>query len=456
MLLPRSIEVYYKNESLFMNNPFLYTFLSRLKQSDIQYAIMRGWEEIPDTMGGGDLDMCVAPAQYQRTKRILSETLAETDGYVVSFLDSLMAPRYCFLALDWGLQLDICPTTIQYRCANFMPEDFVWKNTIDYKGYKVLSPEADIYLAFMKEMLNNGFSHKEVYITNLRRRLKTATESEIYTNLSVYSDATIQLLKEHVLDENRQQYSELVRALRKDIHIAGNIRYIRNQLMKIRRLFCHPGYVIAVLGTDGSGKSTIIDAITPWLDQAFHKGVSYKHFRPGLLPDLGVVFHKRSANAPKVEVVDNPHSGKPSGFIGSLMRLSYYIMDYMFGYFKLIWPKIAMHTKVFIFDRYYYDYYIDQRRSLMNLPKWIIRLGEIFVPKPDIVLCLGGDPEKIYARKPETSLEEVSRQTDELKRFAARRKNAVWIDTTQPIENSICDAKTAILKMMSTRFKDVL
>ena len=62
----------------------------------------------------------------------------------------------------------------------------------------------------------------------------------------------------------------------------------------------------------------------------------------------------------------------------------------------------------------------------------------------------------IYARKPETSLVEVTRQTDELKRFASKRKNAVWIDTTKPIEESVADAKSAILKMMSTRFKNVL
>ncbi len=92
----------------------------------------------------------------------------------------------------------------------------------------------------------------------------------------------------------------------------------------------------------------------------------------------------------------------------------------------------------------------------MNLPRWIIRFGELFVPDPDLVLCLGGDPEKIYARKPETSLEEVTRQTEELRNFAAKRENAVWIDTTKPIEESVADAKSAILAMMSTRFKNVL
>lgn len=427
-----------------------------MKQENIPYAVMRGWEGLPDTTNGGDLDMWIASSQHEQMKRIIHEILTKTDGYVVSYLDNLMAPRYCFLSLDWGLQLDVCPRTLQHRCAIFLPEDFVAQNTIDYHGVKVLAPDADIYLAFIKEILNNGYSQKDEYVLNLREKLKEVSLDQLKKDLNIYSEATLSMLREQVLDENRRQYPELVKAMRKDILPIINIRYLRNQLMKFRRLFCHPGYVIAVLGTDGSGKSAIIDEVTPWLDQAFHKGVLYKHFRPGLLPDLGVVFHKRNANAPKVEVVDNPHSGKPSGIIGSLMRLTYYIGDYMFGYIKLIWPQIAMHTKVFVFDRYYYDYYIDQRRSLINLPKWIIRLGEIFVPKPDIVLCLGGDPKQIYARKPETSLEEVTRQTEELKRFVARRGNAVWIDTTQPIENSIRDAKTAILNMMSKRFKNVL
>ena len=210
------------------------------------------------------------------------------------------------------------------------------------------------------------------------------------------------------------------------------------------------------MGTDGSGKSAIIDAITPWLNEAFHNGVKYNHFRPGLLPDIGVVFGKRKANAPRPKVVDNPHSCKPSGFFGSMLRLLYYLLDYSIGYMKLIWPQVAMHTKVYIFDRYYYDYYIDPQRSLISLPHWILRMGEVLVPNPDILLCLGGNPEKIYARKPETSLEEVKRQTEELRDFAAKRKNAVWIDTTKPIEESVADAKSAILKMMSTRFKNVL
>lgn len=70
------------------------------------------------------------------------------------------------------------------------------------------------------------------------------------------------------------------------------------------------------------------------------------------------------------------------------------MIDYTLGYMKVVSPIIHLKSKIFIFDRYYYDYYIDQKRSKTNLPYWIVRFGEILLPKPDLILCLGGDPEK--------------------------------------------------------------
>lgn len=439
-----------------MHNGFLYLFLSRLEQAGIHYAIVRGWEDVPNSMFGGDCDMWVDEKQYEQLKQILRQTLADTDGVVVSYMEGYKAPKYILLGTDWGLQLDLGFTVVHYKCYNYYPDELVQKHVITYNGCHVVSTEADAYMAFIKEVLYNGFSQKDKYVTRMRNVLSTSTQEEIQDNLNVYSDSTIRMFQEQALDEKRTKYLELRKAMCKDIFPLINFRNMWYQLRKVKRIVRHPGYVIAVLGTDGSGKSAIIDSITPWLDEGFHHNVKYKHLRPGLLPDIAVLLGKRKESDCHPTVVSNPHVAKPSGFLGSLARLMYYLLDYSVGYIKLVWKGIALHYNVFIFDRYYYDYYIDQRRSLIKLPKWIIRVGEIFVPKPDIVLCLGGDPEKIYARKPETSLEEVTRQTEELKRFATKRKNAVWIDTTQPIENSIHDAKSAILNMMSTRFKNVL
>jgi len=214
-------------------------------------------------------------------------------------------------------------------------------------------------------------------------------------------------------------------------------------------------FVIVVEGTDGSGKSFIIDHITPRLEKMTGEKVVYNHLRPHWLPDIAVVLGKRKKlkEGQEVKVVSDPHAGKQSGFAMSLVRWGWYMLDYIFGFLKKVWLPTHSKSKVFIFDRYYYEYYLDQKRSHVKLPNWVVRVGEFFLPKPDLILCLGGDPEKIYARKPETSLEEVKRQTAVLKDFCDKRKNAVWIDTTVKPEESIEAAMQAITAMMSKRFK---
>lgn len=437
-----------------MRNQFLYILLDKLERSGLNYAVIRDWENIPDSMSGGDLDLWIDRSQYVQFIRLVNEALAQANGYVVSFLDNLMAPKYTFLGNDWGLQMDVALHATQYRCADSLPEKIILENIVYYNGCKVVAPKADAYMAFFKEVLNNGYSQKEQYVYNLRNELRTSSQDEINGNLCIYSKGTIQALQSQVLDEKRTEFKGLRKMLCRESLPFVNIRYLHNQLMKWRRIFQHPGYVIAVLGTDGSGKSAIINSIMPWLDEAFHNGVKYMHLRPGLLPDIAVVLGKRKKEAN--QIASNPHIHKPSGFFGSMARLLYYMLDYTVGYFWKVWRRIALHSQIVIFDRYYYDYYHDSWRYLVSLPHWILRFFEIFVPKPDIILCLGGNPDIIYSRKPETSLAEVTRQTDELRCFAAKRKNAVWIDTTKPIEESVADAKSAILKMMSTRFKDVL
>ena len=137
------------------------------------------------------------------------------------------------------------------------------------------------------------------------------------------------------------------------------------------------------------------------------------------------------------------------------IKKGYYMIDYTFGYFKKVWPQIHTKSKVFIFDRYYYEYYLDQKRSRTNLPQWIIRFGELFLPNPDLILCLGGDPVKIYDRKPEKSLDEVKRQTEAFKKFCREMKNAVLIDTMVLPEESVKAALGACYEVMSKRFNKI-
>jgi len=75
------------------------------------------------------------------------------------------------------------------------------------------------------------------------------------------------------------------------------------------------------------------------------------------------------------------------------------------------------------------------------------------VPKPDVILCLGADPEIIHDRKPELPLEETKRQIEALRRFCDSNKRAVWIDTGCSIQDSVDQALEAITTRIAARYE---
>jgi thymidylate kinase len=207
---------------------------------------------------------------------------------------------------------------------------------------------------------------------------------------------------------------------------------------KIRRYINPPGIVMAVLGVDGAGKSTVINAILPALIAATHNAVIVQHLRPGVLPPLARLRGGRQGQP--CPVLD-PHSSKPSGIFGSLFRLAYLMLDYFFGYWFWTRPKIAKQPTVVIFDRYAYDMAIDPRRFRICLPNCVVGWFVALAPRPDLIICLHGTPEAITARKGELPLEETRRQVNALRSFASREPSAVLIST----DISISETRDAVL-----------
>jgi thymidylate kinase len=217
---------------------------------------------------------------------------------------------------------------------------------------------------------------------------------------------------------------------------------------RLIRIMNPPGFTVAFLGTDGAGKSTIIHKVSYPLKTAMHGQIEFEHLRPNLLPSLASLFGQPEQKGP----ITDPQSLKPSGFAISLIRISYYAIDYVVGYWVKVFPAMVKRSCIWIFDRYFYDYLIDQRRSRISLPKCIVRLFLLFVPKPDIILCLGTDPGLIHARKPELSFQESQRQLTELQDFSKKTHRSVWIDTGCSIEESADNALKAITSRIARRY----
>ena len=428
---------------------FLIALFCQLKKVHIRYAILRNYELLPASTGGSDIDIWVHSDDCKKFFDLIKDTANDYNGTLVSYIWKRFEPKICFLGPDWGVQFDVYTGLVPIGDFVFYTGDVIEKHIVDYHGVKVLDEKWCAIESLLKEVLNTGkCDKKEKYYNDASKALGTISDLELKDGLPMFSDNYRNILRR----VGRERKSlELISLLYKE-----GLKELKNKVpgcfwdkyLKFKRIFRRPGYMIAILGTDGAGKSAIYNTIYPHLEAAFHKKLYYRHLRPDMLPDIAELFGKRK-KSDRPEVCENPHSKKSSGIVMSLVRILYYLQDYTWGYWLKIWPIISTQSAVFVMDRYYYDYYIDQSRSRTHLPDWIIRFFDFFVPSPDIIICLGGDPDKIFARKPETSIKEVTRQTEALKAFCNRRRNAFWVDST---ENDVDTSAKMVLKLISERF----
>jgi thymidylate kinase len=104
-----------------------------------------------------------------------------------------------------------------------------------------------------------------------------------------------------------------------------------------------------------------------------------------------------------------------------------------------------------LIDRYYYDFFVDQRRYRLAVPPSLVRLGYFFLMKPDLVLLLDAPTEVLQSRKQEVAPAETERQRLAYRELVRGLSNGRVLDATQPPEKVGADIKRAILDFMAQR-----
>lgn len=436
-----------------MKNIFLNNFFELLNKENIKYAVLRNYEGLPDSLNGSDLDMLVSKNDVKKFYILLNQALKLNNGKIIIMYGKL-TPRICVAGVIennyYGIQFDIHENILPYKTSSMFPVDFLLARVNKHNNIYVANDEDANLIAFFKEIFYNK-KCKETYFLDAKKVWKKNKELYKEILLPYYNEKFINMLNESFNDSYDKQTIITLAELGQAILIKGTVRKIENLLSstsRFYRFFKPPGFTIAILGTDGAGKTTIIDKIKEPLNEAVHNAFFYEHMRPNLIPNIAQLFGKKKQDGP----ITNPHSSKPSGIIGSLMRLSYYSIDYIFGYLLKIYPMIVKKSSIWIFDRYYYDYMIDPKRARINLPIWIINIIGFFIPKPDLIICFGAEPKVIFDRKPELSFEEITEQVNKLKEFSNNNENVVWIDTSKSINDSVNETFHIIIEKMSKRY----
>jgi thymidylate kinase len=178
------------------------------------------------------------------------------------------------------------------------------------------------------------------------------------------------------------------------------------------------GLFVVLIGPDGSGKSTVAACAMAMLGEEF-RGVWRFHWRPQLLPKLG-----RSAQqggAPSDENAVPSEVSKYRGIV-SLARFFYYWLDFVLGYWLVIYPRRKQGILV-LGERYFADTLVHPARYGFSVPHCVMRLASKLVPSPDLMVLLKDDPRTIFARKPELSVSAIAAQIlayeEEMKHWGA-------------------------------------
>lgn len=446
-----------------VHSAIISAFLKKCSSSNIKNFILRNYEGLPEHNSSKDVDIIIEPGSYKQCLHILLNTYKEAnfDYYYVMNYER----AHCVYGFDSINKLSIHIDIIEgyankgYELFEF---DELYNNTIDYKFFKVLNPTYDaIMLLFYKIVgvreLKQKYQDKisDIYKTNksdidniLRRKLDFNCSNQVIMNLessnyiNIESNAYLigKSAKKHFFKRN------VVNT------IIGKYKFLKEKAYNI--IWCPKKMqkMIVVEAPDGTGKTTFIDNLIILIAKNYVADVSKSrvyHFRPSYLPNLGAAGEKVGVMKQDKDFT-NPHRAKPAGFISSLIRMTYYWMDYLIGV-PLILRKNAQFDKITIFDRYIYDFLVDPYRSRIMLPLWLRRVYARCVKQPQITFVLDADADTIYARKQELTKEEIERQLVEFRKLKKYGKNVFILDATKTPEKIAEDAMKIILDKFTVK-----
>lgn len=416
------------------------------------YIVMNKYDEVPYKLPS-DLDMCITPDDFARLDSILVKIAKGTKLPIVqkiwhgyekcAYILSPLEPKGRFrLQLDFFTDFSVknTPLLISYKDMQ--------KETRRYGRFVIPSYRMEYVFLLMRRIFKNDFDAEHlISIKNAMNGNKPESVAFLSQYLDKLTADEVSRLVENgdILGLQRMQPKlwEKLKLLSKQK--SRGIYKMRFRFSELRRLWHrikYPvGYSVALLSPDGGGKSSVFERLEETCWGAFH-GITKMYFRPHILQNPGML----NPFNPVPESGDNPdpHGKKPNGLIKSLIRYCYYNIDFILGYNILVRKK-RIQKQLVVFDRYYYDYFVDIKRYRYSFPQWVPKAFAWSIPSPDVVFVLEGTPSVLFNRKKELPLDELERQVKGYHNIAVKYNNAVIINVDKPLEQVVNQVTHEIL-----------
>ena len=424
-----------------------------LNENKIKWLVLRNYEGLPENNRSKDVDISIERKDFPKAKEIIVTTmnLRGFKYFQIVIFQYVLCLTFFKINDDKiiSLKIDILDGGFIWRGAKLIDFRDIYESKTLYNNFYVPSPDMDGFMLWLKPLLTGGIIKDkyrsdilktlEIYPTKFKKNLFNIFHKKLASKIwGMFLRGDIE---KTVFLNNRLRYSAWIKTFTKQ-PIKTLLALFEHFYKELARRSKRPKVsFIAVLGPDGVGKSTFVELLKKELALCMIKeqyDVQVLHFRPNIFPNLKKLFYGKNYDESK-ENFNKPHREKPVKGFNALLRLAYYSIDYIIGYWFYIRKK-CVAGQIFIMDRYFYDFIVDPFRSKIDLPKWIRLLFLKFIPEPDFVFILLCDAETIFKRKQELSIEEIKRQLKEYQSLANNSKKFVIINANQSVEKSVNDA----------------
>ncbi len=367
-----------------------------------KYAVLRNFEGLPEKNNSRDIDIIIERKTYKKQKNALIALLEKHNWRIITYLNSDRVVTWVCGCVDSDsnveiIQLDFFFNTSLFGVRLINAKEFLANREFNGKIYHVNKD----YEFLDKYMYDRAVGVQ--YPDKYSHVKKTVSDSK------VVAEKLKRVFGIGAIDECDKHSSKkmLLRAAIQN-PFATIERFIKFEYYRIKNYLCsNTGFSIGFTGPDGSGKTTVIDTILERIAPVFKTAHKYYHFRPALFGNLGEVAHSAGIKKEVDRNYSDPHRGGKTGKLNSFVRLCYYSLDYIIGYFVKV-KSVTRITRVVVFDRYYTDIICDSRRSRIYLsPKFLYWWGKVFIPTLNYNILLTASSDTILARKRELDEEGI-------------------------------------------------
>ncbi|MEM6725346.1 MAG: hypothetical protein AAF598_15000, partial [Bacteroidota bacterium] len=324
---------------------------------------------------------------------------------------------HCFIFFEDGgfLQLDFLHQLIR--------KDLVYLNAAEVLAQRRKNKEG-IYTYNTSTLLEhlvlfnflNGAGLKEKYIGYFQT-LPGKVQQSILSDFNAKYGTSISEVS--ALGEFQSSVQDRIVAYLKQQKVNKGFARLKNKFRywkdTIRDLRHNKGLIITFSGVDGAGKSTILFETRDLLQEKYRQKVVVLRHRPSVLPIISALKYGKE-EAEKRSVAKLPRQGTNKSSLGSLVRFGYYYVDYLFGQWH-IYFKYILRGYIVLYDRYYFDFIVDHKRSNIQIAPAIPKFLYRFLFKPNVNFFLYAAPEVILKRKKELDAPAIEKLTKEYRQL---------------------------------------